>query len=59
MTKFKTLESNAILELKRMQECRDVEHAHATADDILCDLLITLGYKDVINEYKKVRKWYG
>lgn len=59
MNKFKTLESNAILELQRLQQVRDAEYAHSVADDILCDLLITLGYKDVIAEYKKVERWYA
>ena len=37
----------------------DTELAHCNADGILCDLLKELGYADVVEEYKKVGKWYA
>ena len=37
----------------------DVERAHAEADDILCELLIALGYSDVVLAYNAVEKWYA
>jgi hypothetical protein len=48
--------------LKELQKCidnDDVESAHARADNVLCELLIALGYEDVVNEYHLVRKWYA
>ena len=45
--------------LKTQQESHDREHAHTTADDILCELLLDLGYKDVVEEYEKIDKWYA
>lgn len=49
----------AIQMLKQEQQNFDIEAAHAKADDILCKLLISLGYQDVVAEYNKVDKWYA
>ena len=49
----------AIEKLKQAQESGDIEIAHVDADDILCELLIGLGYSDVVNEYNEVEKWYA
>ena len=35
------------------------EEGHPQADDILCDLLIELGYAKIVDEYRKVDKWYS
>ena len=48
--------------IERLIECQDngdTENAHSVADDVLCHLLITLGYGDVVIEYQKVNKWYA
>ena len=37
----------------------DPELAHGWADQYLCDLLDTLGYKDVVEAWNKVDKWYA
>ena len=37
----------------------DEEEDHAEADGILCDMLNALGYKDLINTWDKVKKWYS
>ena len=37
----------------------DWEVDHGVADDALCDLLDELGYKEVVNVYTKVGKWYA
>ena len=49
----------AIEELKEAQKNRDTEAAHDHADDVLCKLLTTLGFTDVVEEYNKVDKWYA
>lgn len=49
----------AIKELKAYQADGDTEAAHGNADEVLCDLLIALGYQDVVNEWRKVDKWYA
>ena len=48
--------------LKELNECienDDVESAHVHADNVLCELLIALGYEDIVNEYHLVHKWYA
>lgn len=49
----------AIRLLKVEQDNSDTESAHGNADDVLCDLLESLGYADVVAEYYKVEKWYA
>lgn len=48
-----------ISKLKELQTSWDTEVAHGDADDLLCDLLIKLGYKAVVEEYEKIPKWYA
>ena len=48
-----------INELKSLQGEGDTECNHINADDILCDMLIELGYKDIVDEYNKIFKWYA
>lgn len=48
--------------VKKMQAIAsdyDCETAHADADTLLCELLIELGYKQVVDIYNKVCKWYA
>ena len=49
----------AIKELRIIQQSNDVEMAHIDADRILCDLLISLGYEDVVDEYEAINKWFA
>jgi hypothetical protein len=37
----------------------DIESNHIEADEILCDLLEDLGYQNLVNEFKKLKKWYA
>jgi len=50
---------DALAALAKCQENRDTEMAHSNADEVLCALLIELGYDDVVDEYDKVHKWYA
>ncbi len=49
----------AIQKLIEQQKNRDTEEAHVEADDVLCYLLKSLGYTEVVTEYEKVKKWYS
>jgi hypothetical protein len=49
----------AIEKLKEQQLNSDTEAAYGYADDILCELLKSLGFQDVVAEYEKVNKWYA
>jgi hypothetical protein len=44
---------------KKRCTSRDIEINHCEADDILCDLLNDLGYTELVNEFKKLEKWYA
>ena len=49
----------AIEQLKSLQNEYDIERAHARADDVLCELLRTLGYEEVVKEWDEIDKWYA
>lgn len=49
----------AIKDLIELQKSRDMEAAHITADDILCRLLRSLGYADVVSAWEQLPKWYA
>ena len=55
-----TLEQ-AIKELKKLQnEYGDKEFQHKQGDRILCRLLTSLGYKDVVREWARIpEKWWA
>jgi hypothetical protein len=50
---------DAIEQLKALQGGGDPECEHLTADDILCQLLESLEFRDVVAEWEKVHKWYA
>lgn len=50
---------DVISKLKALQSNSDVEAAHNQADKILCDLLNSLGYDDVVKEFENLEKWYA
>jgi hypothetical protein len=47
--------------IERLKEADllDTELGHIKADEILCDLLKSLGYEDVVVEFNKIGKWYA
>lgn len=49
----------ALARLRELKDSPDVEGAHVNADDILCALLESLGYADVVQAYHNVPKWYA
>ena len=53
----------AIAELLKIQQdeklSKDCEYPHMEADSVLCQLLFTLGYGDVVTEYHRINKWYA
>lgn len=51
--------TTAIKALRQEQQSGDTENAHCEADNILCELLVELGFKDVVAEYDKIQKWYA
>jgi len=57
--KYLPFEENAIRAMKECIDNGDTEVAHGNADDLLCNLLVELGYKKVIDVYNEVDKWYA
>jgi len=49
----------AIAKLTELQRSGDTEGAHGDADEVLCKLLQTLGYGDVVLEWQMIDKWYA
>lgn len=49
----------ALEKLKGIAASDSTEIAHIYADDVLLELLVSLGYEDVVAEWKKIDKWYG
>lgn len=50
----------ALEELRALQEpTGDTEIQHVAADRVLTDLLISLGYLDVVTAWRAVPKWYA
>jgi len=37
----------------------NAEVGHEDADEILCNVLIELGYSDIVRAYEEVEKWYS
>ena len=35
------------------------ETGHRVADGVLCELLIELGFEEVVAQYRKIPKWYA
>ena len=58
-TKMINARQEAIEKLKTLAKDLDVEIAHKEADVVLCQLLFTLGYGDVVDEYHRIYKWYA
>jgi hypothetical protein len=50
---------DAIEKLKACQSNDDIEVAHSEADQVLCDLLESLGYNEVVKQWSVVPKWYA
>ena len=58
---MKTEHEAAVEKLKELAELSkgDAEGAHSDADAVLCSLLIMLGYRDVVDAWMKVTRWYA
>lgn len=49
----------SIADLVDLSQWDDIEAAHYRADEILCDLLVSLGYDEIVKAYNKITKWYS
>lgn len=37
----------------------DLEADHSEADDILCELLLELNLLEIVQAFRRIRKWYA
>ena len=37
----------------------DTEMVHIDADYLLCELLLELGHKDIVEDFRALKKWYA
>lgn len=56
---IKQLHEKYVKLMQEQTENHDIENAHCAADDLLCDLLVDLGFKDVVEIYSGIQKWYA
>lgn len=45
--------------LKVLEHTDDEEYAHIEADRLLLKILIDLGYKEIVDAYNEIPKWYA
>lgn len=45
--------------MRKAMENEDQEIAHVHADDVLCGLLLHLGYDDIVDDFNEMPKWYA
>lgn len=47
--------------LEKMKDCKPCgsEVGHIAADEILCELLSELGFKEIVEEFEKLPKYYS
>lgn len=46
-------------EMKRIEVNRDAEGRHREADDLMCELLESMGYGSGIEIFRNMDKWYA
>ena len=49
----------AVEALRKRASTGDPEQDHARADDVLCDVLESLGYHSLVEQWNKIEKWYA
>lgn len=55
----KEQEDEIVAQLNVLIDHVDTEHAHAAADDLLCESLKLLGHGRIVTAYEKISKWYA
>ena len=50
---------NDFLERMKAIESQSPEYFHINADELMCDLLRSLGYGDAVDVFKNHERWYS
>ena len=53
------IRDEAIAALNKCVQDEDTECAHAEADGVLCNILVELGFQEVVDKYNEIDKWYA
>lgn len=54
-----SMDEEIATKLKQLHGSDDPEMAHGIADDLIIELLSSLGYTKTVDAYKGVPKWYA
>ncbi len=49
----------ALTAMRQLTEWHDTEERHVAADQILMDLLTTLGHTELVETYDSIKKWFA
>ena len=44
--------------IRKEESCIDEEELHIELDDLLIDMLMELGYTEIVNKYKQLQSWF-
>lgn len=47
------------LEQMQAQNCGDPEGDHIRADKVMCEVLTSLGYGELVKAFETIKKWYA
>lgn len=50
---------NATKKMEELIDNSDIEKRHILADRLLCDTLLSLGHKDLVEAYWRFNKWWS
>ena len=59
MTQEGHLAFDTLRRLEQLQDSDDMERAHSEADNLLCELLMSLGFAEVVEAWEKIAKKYS
>lgn len=45
--------------MRNIAQMPDVEDAHGQADELMCELLRSLGYEEGVKLFERMDKWYA
>ena len=52
-------QKSVVEELEELLNEKDREKAHVLADKVITDLLLQLGFEDVVRAWEKVERWHA
>jgi hypothetical protein len=44
--------------IRKEESCIDEEELHRELDDLLIDMLMELGYTELVNKYEQLQSWF-